>query len=281
MRVLKILYLILLCVMLTSCTKSIYTSFETSRAKMQELSGFDIIQCSKIIKESVKNEEEILSNKGLIDYKKQYFKNGRNIQINQYEITKNKEKTIIKNKTNNTIIQVYNDNEAAAFNISYDKQYLGICDRGKLHIFDLNNNLYEFEHYKDKKCTEVYFSLDNKYLIVNNKNQGQIYDFKTGNLVYNNPNNFLSVSLGYDWSYKVFYPMLIMGYATAGNEIILLDEEKRIIVEGLGDSSLEEKIIEVRKNKEGIDVLIWEGRKSWAPFVSFAPTCSIRRLQGF
>ena len=135
MRVLKILYLILLCVMLTSCTKSIYTSFETSRAKMQELSGFDIIQCSKIIKESVKNEEEILSNKGLIDYKKQYFKNGRNIQINQYEITKNKEKTIIKNKTNNTIIQVYNDNEAAAFNISYDKQYLGICDRGKLHIF--------------------------------------------------------------------------------------------------------------------------------------------------
>ncbi|WP_334083741.1 hypothetical protein [Helicobacter typhlonius] len=267
--------------MLASCTKPIYTSFETNRAKMQELSGFDIIQCSKIIKESVKNEEEILSNKGLIDYKKQYFKNGRNIQINQYEITKNKEKTIIKNKTNNTIIQVYNDNEAAAFNISYDKQYLGICDRGKLHIFDLNNNLYEFEHYKDKKCTEVYFSLDNKYLIVNNKNQGQIYDFKTGNLVYNNPNNFLSVSLGYDWSYKVFYPMLIMGYAIAGNEIILFDEEKRIIVEGLGDSSLEEKIIEVRKNKEGIDVLIWEGRKSWAPFVSFAPTCSIRRLQGF
>ncbi len=74
MRVLKILYLILLCVMLASCTKPIYTSFETNRAKMQELSGFDIIQCSKIIKESVKNEEEILSNKGLIDYKKQYFK---------------------------------------------------------------------------------------------------------------------------------------------------------------------------------------------------------------
>lgn len=252
--------------MLASCTKPIYTSFETNRAKMQELSGFDIIQCSKIIKESVKNEEEILSNKGLIDYKKQYFKNGRNIQINQYEITKNKEKTIIKNKTNNTIIQVYNDNEAAAFNISYDKQYLGIRDRGKLHIFDLNKNLYELEHYKDKKCTRVDFSLDNKYLIVNNKNQGQIYKFKRGNLVYDNPNNPLFVSLD---------------YAIVGNEIILFDEEKRIIVEGLGDSSLEEEIIEVRKNKGGIDVLVWERQKSWAPFVSFAPTCSIRRLQGF
>lgn len=266
MRVLKLLCLIPLCAMLTSCTKP-FTNFETSRAKMQELSGFDIIQCSKIIKESVKNEEEILSNKGLIDYKKQYFKNGRNIQINQYEITKNKEKTIIKNKTNNTIIQVYNDNEAAAFNISYDKQYLGICDRGKLHIFDLNKNLYELEHYKDKKCTRVDFSLDNKYLIVNNKNQGQIYEFKRGNLVYDNPNNPLFVSLD---------------YAIVGNEIILFDEEKRIIVEGLEDSSsYEEEIIEVRKNKEGIDVLVWELQKSWIPFVSFPPSCSIRRLQGF
>ena len=86
-------------------------------------------------------------------------------------------------------------------------------------------------------------------------------------MVYDNPNNPLFVSLD---------------YAIAGNEIILLDEEKRIIVEGLEDSSsYEEEIIQVRKNKEGIDVLIWERRKSWAPFVSFPPSCSIRRLQGF
>lgn len=265
MRVLKLLCLIPLCAMLASCTKP-FTNFETSRAKMQKLSGFNVIQCDEILEKSLKDEEEILKNKGLVDYKKQYFKNGRNIQINQYEITKNKEKTIIKNKTNNTNIQVYNDNEAAAFNISYDKQYLGICDRGKLHIFDLNKNLYELEHYKDKKCTRVDFSLDNTYLIVNNKKQGQIYEFKRGNLVYDNPNNPLFVSLD---------------YAIAGNEIILLDENKRIIVEGLGDSSLKEKIIEVRKNKEGIDVLVWELQKSWIPFVSFPPSCSIRRLQGF
>ena len=78
------------------------------------------------------------------------------------------------------------------------------------------------------------------------------------------------------------YPLFVsLDYAIVGNEIILFDEEKRIIVEGLGDSSLEEEIIEVRKNKGGIDVLVWERQKSWAPFVSFAPTCSIRRLQGF
>ena len=282
MRTLMLFYLIPLCVMLTSCTKPIYTSFETSRAKMKVLSGFGFGQCSKIEEGAYKNAEQILSNKDSIDYKKQYYENGK-IQINQYEITESGESIIIKNKADNTTIHtVYNHHHDKVFNISYDKQYLGICDRGKLHIFDLNNNLYEFEHYKDKKCTEVYFSLDNKYLIVNNKNQGQIYDFKTGNLVYNNPNNFLSVSLGYDWSYKVFYPMLIMGYAIAGNEIILLDEEKRIIVEGLEDSSsYEEEIIQVRKNKEGIDVLVWELQKSWIPFVSFAPTCSIRILQEF
>ncbi|TLD90885.1 hypothetical protein LS66_000685 [Helicobacter sp. MIT 03-1614] len=282
MRTLTLLYLMPLCVMLTSCTKPIYTSFETSKAKMKVLSRFSFGQCSKIEQEPYKNAEQILSNKDLIDYKKQYYENGK-IQINQYEITDNKKSIIIKNKADNTIIHTaYNHSKDGVFNISYDKQHLGICDRGKLRIFDLNNNLYELEHYKDKKCTEVYFSLDDKYLIVNNKNQGQVYDFKAGNLVYNNPNNSLSVSLGYDWSYKVFYPMLIMGYATAGNEIILLDEEKRIIVEGLEDSSsYRESIKQVRKNKEGIDVLVWELQKSWVPFVSFAPTCSIRILQEF
>ena len=194
MRTLILLYLMPLCVMLTSCTKPIYASFETSKAKMKVLSGFSVGQCSKIEQETYKNAEQILSNKDLIDYKKQYYENGK-IQINQYEITRNTETdirtTIIKNKANNTIIHTfYNDNGDAAFSVSYDKQYLGICDRGKLRIFDLNNNLYELEHYKDKKCTEVYFSLNDKYLIVNNKNQGQVYDFKTGNLVYNNPNNF-------------------------------------------------------------------------------------------
>lgn len=279
MRTLMLFYLIPLCVMLTSCTKPIYTSFETSRAKMEVLSWFVAWDCIDLKKELYKNAEQILGNKGLINYKKQYYENDK-IQINQYEIIRNEKSIMIKNKMDSTII-VHNDG-IDAINISYDKQHLGICDRGKLHIFDLNNNLYELEYYKDKKCTEIYFSLDDKYLIVNNKNQGQIYDFKAGNLVYNNPNNSLSVSLGYDWSYKVFYPMLIMGYATAGNEIILLDEEKRIIVEGLEDSSsYRESIEQVRKNKEGIDVLVWEQQKTWTPFVSFAPTCSIRTLQEF
>ena len=173
---------------------------------------------------------------------------------------------MIKNSTGDTLLSTPINGKDAIFNISYDKKYLGICDKGKMRIFDIDNNLYEINQYKDMQCTGIYFSLDNTYLIVNNKKQGQIYEFKRGNLVYDNPNNPLFVSLD---------------YAIAGNEIILLDEEKRIIVEGLGDSSLKEKIIEVRKNKEGIDVLIWEGRKSWAPFVSFPPSCSIRRLQGF
>lgn len=264
--------------MLTSCAKPIYTSFETSRAKMEVLSGFFAWDCIDLKEEPYKNAEQILRNKGLINYKKQYYENGK-MQINQYEITRSEKSIMIKNKIDSII--VHNDG-IDAINISYDKQHLGICDRGKLRIFDLNNNLYELEHYKDKKCTEVYFSLDDKYLIVNNKNQGQIYDFKAGNLVYDNPNNSLSVSLGYDWSYKVFYPMLIMGYAIAGNEIILLDEEKRIIVEGLEySSSYRESIEQVRKNKESIDVLVWEQQKAWMPFVSFAPTCSIRILQEF
>lgn len=276
MRTLTLFYLIPLCVMLTSCAKPIYTSFETSRAKMEVLSGFFAWDCIDLKEEPYKNVKQILRNKGLINYKKQYYENGK-MQINQYEITRSEKSIMIKNKIDSII--VHNDG-IDAINISYDKQHLGICDRGKLRIFDLNNNLYELEHYKDKKCTEVYFSLDDKYLIVNNKNQGKIYDFKAGNLVYNNPNNSLSVSLGYDWSYKVFYPMLIMGYAIAGNEIILLDEEKRIIVEGLEySSSYRESIEQVRKNKESIDVLVWEQQKAWMPFVSFAPTCSIRILQ--
>lgn len=278
MRTLTPLCLIPLCIMFISCTKPVYTSFETSRAKMEVLSGFGGWDCIDLQKEPYQNAEQILRNKGLINYKKQYYENGK-IQINQYEITSSEKSIMIKNEIDSIIVH---NGGIDAINISYDKQHLGICDRGKLRIFDLNNNLYELEHYKDKKCTEVYFSLDDKYLIVNNKNQGQVYDFKAGNLVYNNPNNSLSVSLGYDWSYKVFYPMLIMGYATAGNEIILLDEEKRIIVEGLEDSSsYRESIKQVRKNKEGIDVLVWELQKSWAPFVSFPPSCSIRKLQEF
>ena len=269
MRVLKLLCLIPLCVMLTSCTKP-FTNFETSRAKMQKLSGFNVIQCDEILEKSLKDEEEILKNKGLVDYKQQYFKNNHKIQINQYEISYNARSTgsiMIKNSTGDTLLSTPINGKDAIFNISYDKKYLGICDKGKMRIFDIDNNLYEINQYKDMQCTGIYFSLDNTYLIVNNKNQGQIYEFKRGNLVYDNPNNPLFVSLD---------------YAIAGNEIILLDENKRIIVEGLEDSSsYEEEIIEVRKNKEGIDVLIWEGRKSWAPFVSFPPSCSIRRLQGF
>ena len=165
--------------MLTSCAKPIYTSFETSRAKMEVLSGFFAWDCIDLKEEPYKNAEQILRNKGLINYKKQYYENGK-MQINQYEITRSEKSIMIKNKIDSII--VHNDG-IDAINISYDKQHLGICDRGKLRIFDLNNNLYELEHYKDKKCTEVYFSLDDKYLIVNNKNQGQIYDFKAGNLV--------------------------------------------------------------------------------------------------
>ncbi|WP_334095359.1 hypothetical protein [Helicobacter typhlonius] len=77
MRTLMLFYLIPLCVMLASCTKPIYTSFETSKAKMEMLSGFSFGQCSKIKQEPYKNAEQILSNKDLIDYKKQYYENSK------------------------------------------------------------------------------------------------------------------------------------------------------------------------------------------------------------
>lgn len=274
MKILKLFCLVLLCAMFVSCSKPAYTSFETSRVKMANmelLASFSILEYDNLRKELDENTEQTLKNKGLIDYGRQYYANNKNIQINQYKIATSEGAMIIKNEADGTIMTF---NEYAGLSISYNKQYLGICDMGKLHIFDLDNNLYEIEHYKNKKCTAIYFSLDNKYLIVNNENKGQIYDVKTGDLVYDNPKRRLFVPRT-----ELFYTNAANEFAMAGNEIILLDEGKRIIVEGLNSGSFYGYIIYVIKNKESVDVLIENIQKTWVPFTSFPPIYSKRKLQ--
>lgn len=229
---------------------------------------------NKIVKESQKKAGEILKNKHLIDYKEQFLHNNYNIQIKHYKIarvdTDKKVELVITNLKDNTSIYTTYINKNM-FNISFDGQYLGVCDKRKLHIFDLDNNLSEIETYKDKKCTEVYFSLDNKYLILNNEGHGQIYDFHNANLVYDNPNESIVTST---------YPNLILDYVMLENEIILLDEAKRIIVEGLANSfKYVEAMIFVIKDKGEIDILVRENQISYIPFVSFQPYYSIRALQ--
>ena len=229
---------------------------------MEFLASFGVWECSNLRKELDKNTEQTLKNKGLIDYGRQYYANNKNIHINQYKIATSEGAMIIKNEADGTIMTF---NEYAELSISYNKQYLGICDTGKLHIFDLDNNLYEIEHYKNKKCTAIYFSLDNKYLIVNNENKGQIYDVKTGDLVYDNPKRHLFVPRT-----ELFYTNAANEFAIAGNEIVLLDEGKRIIVEGLNSGSYRRSIGYVMKNKESIDILLWQNQITWVPLTSFS-----------
>lgn len=275
----KILSLILLCLMFTSCT-SVYTSFETHQSKKETLRRYSNAELELASKEECKKAEQILKEKGLIYYKRYspYF------QVNQYEITDNNEIVMIKNKINNTYLSY--DRYVEDFKVSYDGHYLGVCDKGRLHIFDLDKDLYEIEYYKNKKCTKVNFSLDSKYLIINNNNQGQIYDFKSGNLVYDNSN--YDIRAGYCRDGNVDSYGFILGYVFTYREIILLDEAKRIIVEGLRKeniipftNSYIDSIIFVIKNKENIDVVVKTQHRAWAPFVSFQPTYWLARLQGF
>ncbi|RDU61541.1 hypothetical protein CQA53_09975 [Helicobacter didelphidarum] len=293
MNTLRLTFLISLCLVFVSCAKPVYTSFETYTAKIVSIEHSDLsdearkkLYNHKVIEEeSYKNAAQILKQKNLIDYKAQWD-NQHNIQINQYEIARKVSPNFegmeftIKDKTNDTIWASYG--KEAKFNVSYDKRYLGICDdKRKLHIFDIENNLYELEHYKDKKCRDVYFSLDNKYLILNNKNQGQIYDFKTANLVYDNPNNSIYVNIlcgTHCWDYNIAMSNLILGYVETDNEIILLDEERRIIVD-LGDESKNTDFSVIKKDKGSIYILVTYYRQTWVPFVSLKPMEAVFELQ--
>lgn len=285
MKKVTLISLSLICVLCISCTKPVYTSFETSNAKIAEtLFGFKLAQCNEILEKSYKNAEQILIHNGLVDYKKEYYKNNWKLWVNQYEIIHNAGFITIKNSIGDILLSTpYNDKDAI-FNISYDKKYLGICDKRKVRIFDIDNNLYEINQYKDMQCTEIYFPLDTTYLIVNNKNRGQIYDFKAGKLVYDNPNSPIFVGSPYYFYYhNIYYPNPpIIDYVSTKNEIISLNEGKRIVIQGLKHSyQYDENIVAVMKDKEGITVLVAEIERSFIPFVSTAPFCSLRVLQEF
>lgn len=272
MKKVTLISLLSVCVLCISCTKPVYTSFETSNAKITEtLAGFSVRE----VPEEEHIAEQRLIEKSLVDYKKEFYKNDRKLKIHQYELSEDAGFITIKNNIGDVLFSTSRINEE--FNISYDKKYLGICDNAKVRIFDMANNLYELTQFKDIQCQRLYFSLDNTYLIVNNKKQGQIYDFKTGKLVYHNKKHPIEVG---------FYlpnEHLIMGYVIVGDdELILLDEGKRVIVKGLNRSyKYSESIIAVMKDKDGLAVLIKTVEKSFMPFVSFAPFYFIKALREF
>ncbi|TQR33153.1 hypothetical protein DMB92_04165 [Campylobacter sp. MIT 99-7217] len=283
MKKVTFIFLISVCVLFISCTNPIYTSFETSHANAAEtLSGFKITQCNKILEKSYKNAEQRLIHNGLVDYKKKYYKNHYKIQINQYEVSHNAGSIMIKNSIGDILLSTPKNDKDAIFNISYDKKYLGICDKGKIRIFDTDNNLYELNQYKDMQCTEIYFSLDNTYLIVNNERRGQIYDFKTGKLVYDNPNSPIFVGSPYYFYYDgTYYPNPpIIDYVSTENEIISLNKGKRIVIQGFKHSyQYDERIVAVMEDETGLAVLVVVTKTSFIPFVSFQPFCILKALR--
>ncbi|OBV29490.1 hypothetical protein BKN38_05940 [Helicobacter sp. CLO-3] len=80
---------------------------------------------------------------------------------------------------------------------STNKEYVVYCNNERLQILDADNDLRELQEYSHIKCSDyggaafsfsASLSPNNKYLIVNYNDSSQIYDFKTQELIYNNPN---------------------------------------------------------------------------------------------
>ncbi|RAX56441.1 hypothetical protein CCZ01_09515 [Helicobacter monodelphidis] len=91
----------------------------------------------------------------------------------------------------------------------------------------------------------------------------------------NNPPPTLREYLKYQFGAMVFLPI---PYNLGEYEIILLDEERRIIVD-LGDESKNTDFSVIKKDKGSIYILVTYYRQTWVPFVSLKPMEAVFELQ--
>lgn len=84
---------------------------------------------------------------------------------------------------------VFSGERNSRYAVSDDEKYILICDdQKKFKIFDTDEDLKELKEFEHIKCNYAFLSFDNRYLIVTNYEDNlQIYDFKTQELIYDNP----------------------------------------------------------------------------------------------
>lgn len=206
---LKILTLLILTLSFNACF--VKTSIPTTEVRIEpirQLSGQEYHAMSGYLysksKEYEKKQEEIQKQ---LKFKKFFLKQHKLETIfdyDAYDIVK--EKYIVGNKTwrigkdlvtNINLIglkkddykTIFSSNSFSPYFISDDEKYILICqDRKKLKIFDTDEDLKEAKEWEYIKCDSTFLSFDNRYLVANYKGGSRIYDFKTQELIYNNPN---------------------------------------------------------------------------------------------